>query len=69
MQTLHRRPFGKTGIDVAELPYNIYNRDLCENDGPDLLKMAYCGECTPWCEYKLEIPELLQEAHTALTAG
>lgn len=25
-----------------------------------------CGQCIPWCEYKLNIPEMLKEAHEAL---
>ncbi len=25
-----------------------------------------CGECSPWCEYKLEIPPLMEEAHRLL---
>jgi predicted aldo/keto reductase-like oxidoreductase len=25
-----------------------------------------CAECVPWCEYKLNIPEMLKEAHQAL---
>lgn len=26
-----------------------------------------CGECKPWCEYKLDIPSMLKEAHEALS--
>jgi len=26
-----------------------------------------CGKCKPWCEYKLDIPEMLVEAHEALS--
>ena len=26
-----------------------------------------CGECSPWCEYKLEIPPLMEEAHRLLS--
>lgn len=26
-----------------------------------------CGQCVPWCEYKLNIPEDLKEAHQAFT--
>jgi predicted aldo/keto reductase-like oxidoreductase len=25
-----------------------------------------CGECSPWCEYKLDIPPLMEEAHRLL---
>ena len=27
---------------------------------------AACGQCVPWCEYHLEIPEMMQKAHEAL---
>lgn len=27
---------------------------------------AACSQCVPWCEYHLEIPELMKEAHEAL---
>ncbi len=28
-----------------------------------------CGECMPWCEYKLEIPEMLKRAHDVFTGS
>jgi len=40
---------------------NKYN--LLEKNGDDCVE---CGECLPWCEYKLNIPELLKKAHKVL---
>jgi predicted aldo/keto reductase-like oxidoreductase len=34
-----------------------------EKNGSDCLE---CGECLPWCEYKLNIPEMLKQAHTEM---
>ena len=34
-----------------------------ENNAENCLE---CGECMPWCEYKLNIPEMLKQAHAAL---
>ncbi len=40
---------------------NKYN--LLSKNGDDCIE---CGECLPWCEYKLNIPGLLKKAHEVL---
>ncbi len=41
-----------------------------EYDGLELQADACiaCGQCLPWCEYKLKIPDDLKKAHTVFTA-
>ena len=68
------------GIDFPKILslYNHYtfkvrqNKDISallekyaqlEENGEDCLE---CGECLPWCEYKLNIPKLLKQAHKAM---
>jgi uncharacterized protein len=52
--------YDKYGKDTSEL-VKLYN--TFEKDGSDCLE---CGACLPWCEYKLNIPEMLHQAHEAL---
>ena len=68
------------GIDFPKILslYNHYtfkvrqNKDISallekyaqlEKNGEDCLE---CRECLPWCEYKLNIPKLLKQAHKAM---
>lgn len=41
-----------------------------EYDGLELQadECTACGQCLPWCEYELKIPEDLEKAHTVFTA-
>lgn len=34
---------------------------------PNAADCIACGKCNPWCEYKLDIPEKLKEAHKTLS--
>jgi hypothetical protein len=47
----------RQGKDTAEL---IAQYNALEQNGDDCVE---CGECMPWCEYRLNIPVLLKEAH------
>lgn len=47
----------RQGKDTAEL---IAQYNMLEQNGDDCVE---CGECMPWCEYRLNIPVLLKEAH------
>lgn len=49
----------KLGLDNSELAekYKAF-----EKNGSDCLE---CGACLQWCEYKLNIPEMLKQAHEA----
>ncbi|HEY5467373.1 MAG TPA: aldo/keto reductase [Clostridia bacterium] len=46
--------------DTSEL---VRKYALLEKNGEDCME---CGECLPWCEYRLNIPEQLKQAHQVL---
>lgn len=50
----------RLGRDIEE--FRAKYRAICK-DAPDCIE---CGQCLPWCEYKLEIPRMLREAREAL---
>ncbi|NLT96477.1 MAG: hypothetical protein GXW85_13295 [Clostridia bacterium] len=49
----------KLGRDVTEFKERYKEFALNASD------CIQCGQCVPWCEYKLNIPEVLREAHQA----
>lgn len=49
----------KLGRDVSEFKEKYKEYDL------NASHCIQCGDCVPWCEYKLNIPEVLKEAHQA----
>ncbi len=51
----------KLGHDISGLQESYSELTI------NALDCTACGECKPWCEYKLDIPVMLQEAHTMLT--
>lgn len=50
----------KLGKDTTHLIEQYKNTEL------DAEACIECGLCIPWCEYKLNIPEMLKEAHMVL---
>ncbi len=50
----------KLGKDTSKF---VDQYSKLELNGEDCLE---CGGCVPWCEYKLNIPEMLKEAHKVL---
>lgn len=50
----------KLGKDTARF---VEQYGQLELNGEDCLE---CGACVPWCEYKLNIPEMLKKAHDVL---
>lgn len=42
-------------------------KEKYQNFSPEATECIECGECIPWCEYKINIPEMLQDAHAALS--
>jgi len=68
------------GVDFPKILslYNHYTFSVRQNKDTSELVKKYaqlkknggdcleCRECLPWCEYKLNIPELLKQAHKAL---
>jgi uncharacterized protein len=50
----------KLGKDTSHLTEQYRNLEM------DAETCIECGLCIPWCEYKLNIPDMLREAHKAL---
>ena len=50
----------RMGVDTRE-QQEAYQR--FEKNAEDCIE---CAECLPWCEYKLDVPEMLKEAHAQL---
>lgn len=50
----------RQGKETADL---IAQYNALERNGDDCVE---CGECMPWCEYRLNIPVLLKEAHQVM---
>lgn len=51
----------RMGVNTSE-QRDAYDR--FEKNAEDCIE---CAECLPWCEYKLNVPEMLKEAHAALS--
>lgn len=51
----------KLGRDTSEFKEKYKEFELNASD------CIECGNCVPWCEYKLNIPGVLKEAHKAFT--
>jgi hypothetical protein len=50
----------RLGVDTRE-QQRAYQQ--FEKNAEDCIE---CAECLPWCEYKLDVPEMLKEAHAEL---
>ena len=61
--SLHSRYkfMSRQGKDTSGLAFQY--RKIAPNGGD----CVACGACLPWCEYRLNIPELLKEAHQILS--
>lgn len=50
----------KLGKDTSQVIDQYNNLEL------DAEACIECGQCVPWCEYKLNIPEMMKKAHEDL---
>lgn len=59
--------YGRASV-AAKLGHDISNLQAAYQElEVNALDCTACGECQPWCEYKLDIPTMLNEAHAVLS--